>query len=166
VVTRTDGEASAAGAAAAGTRLAELDRALALVGASPARLLGYKDSGLPATGDPASFWRADLDQAGGRLVGHLRELRPDVLVTYDAAGIYGHPDHIQAHRVALLAAEASGSAALHPAAGPAHRPPPVYLVTVPRSVIQLASRELAGLGVLAGLRLGADPRPLARPTTA
>jgi N-acetyl-1-D-myo-inositol-2-amino-2-deoxy-alpha-D-glucopyranoside deacetylase len=163
VVTCTDGEASAAGAGPADTRLAELDRALALLGAGPARLLGYKDSGLPATGDPASFWRADLDRAVGRLVGHLRELRPDVLVTYDAAGIYGHPDHIQAHRAALLAAEASGSAALYPAAGPACRPPRVYLVTVPRSVIQLASRELAGLGVLAGLRLGADPDTLGTP---
>jgi N-acetyl-1-D-myo-inositol-2-amino-2-deoxy-alpha-D-glucopyranoside deacetylase len=99
--------------------LAELDRALELLGAGPARLLGYKDSGLPATGDPASFWRADIDDAVGRLVGQLRELRPDVLVAYDAAGIYGHPDHVQAHRVALLAAEASGSAALYPAAGPA-----------------------------------------------
>jgi LmbE family N-acetylglucosaminyl deacetylase len=163
VVTCTDGEESAAGPGPAGTRLAELDRALDLLGAGPARLLGYKDSGLPATGDPASFWRADLDEAVGRLVGHLRQLRPDVLVTYDAAGIYGHPDHVQAHRAALLAAEACGSAALYPEAGPSCPPPRVYLVTVPRSVIQLANRELAGLGLLAGLRLGADADDLGTP---
>lgn len=163
VVTCTDGEAATAGPGPAGTRVAELERALALLGAGPARLLGYKDSGLPAAGDPASFWRAEVDDAVGRLVGHLRDLRPDVLVAYDAAGIYGHPDHIQAHRVALLAAEASASAALYPAAGPACPPPRVYLVTVPRSVVQLAARELGGLGLLGGLRLGAEAERLGTP---
>ena len=163
VVTCTDGEAGAASDGPAGTRLAELGRALAILGTAPARLLGYKDSGMPAAGDPGSFWRADLDEAVGRLVGHLRQLRPDVLVAYDAAGIYGHPDHIQAHRVGLLAAEACGSAALYRAAGPAWRPPRVYLVTVPRSVIQLAGRELADIGLPAGLRLGADPATLGTP---
>jgi LmbE family N-acetylglucosaminyl deacetylase len=163
VVTCTDGEASAAAADAAGTRLAELARSLELLGAGPPRLLGYKDSGLPAGDDPASFWRAEVDEAVGRLVGHVRDLRPDVLVGYDAVGLYGHPDHVQAHRVALLAAEAAASPALYRQAGPACPPPRVYLVTVPRSVIRLASRELASLGLLAGLRLGADADDLGTP---
>jgi N-acetyl-1-D-myo-inositol-2-amino-2-deoxy-alpha-D-glucopyranoside deacetylase len=134
-------------------RAAELASALELLGAGAPRLLGYRDSGMAADSDPGSFWRADLDEAVGRLVGHLRDFRPDVLVAYDAFGLYGHPDHVQAHRVALLAAEASGTAALYPQAGPAWRVPRVYLVTLPRSLVELARRQLAGLGLLAGMRL-------------
>jgi N-acetyl-1-D-myo-inositol-2-amino-2-deoxy-alpha-D-glucopyranoside deacetylase len=139
-------------------RAAELASALELLGAGPPRLLGYRDSGMPADSDPGSFWRADLDEAVGRLVGHLRDFRPDVLVAYDAFGLYGHPDHVQAHRVALLAAEASGIAALYPQAGPAWRVPRLYLVTLPRSLVELARRQLAGLGLLAGMRLPAAAR--------
>src|SRR5262249_9042136 len=81
---------------------------------------GWRDSGmmgLRANDDPGSFWRADLAQAAAELALVIREVRPQVLVTYDANGCYGHPDHIQAHRVAREGVRlAAGSADL--GAGP------------------------------------------------
>ncbi len=131
-------------------RRAELAESLRLLGAGEPRLLGYRDSGMlgtPGNDDPASFWRADFDQAVGRLVGQLRAFRPDVLVTYDAFGGYGHPDHLQAHRVALVAAEACAIPALYPDAGDPWRVRKVYLATIPRSAIAAANVELARRGL-------------------
>ncbi|MBA2530304.1 MAG: N-acetyl-1-D-myo-inositol-2-amino-2-deoxy-alpha-D-glucopyranoside deacetylase [Euzebyales bacterium] len=131
-------------------RRGELARALTTLGAGEPRLLGYADSGMAGTegnDDPASFWRANLDEAVGRLVGEIRAFRPDVLVTYDAFGGYGHPDHIQTHRVGLLAAEAADVAALYPAAGPPWRIRKLYLTTIPKGVIVQASARMAAMGL-------------------
>ncbi|MGH8908283.1 MAG: N-acetyl-1-D-myo-inositol-2-amino-2-deoxy-alpha-D-glucopyranoside deacetylase [Egibacteraceae bacterium] len=128
----------------------ELSRALEILGAGPPRLLGYIDSGMMGTDgndDPESFWRAPFDQAVGRLVAHIRQLRPDVLVTYDAFGAYGHPDHIQAHRVAIAAVEAADVAALYPDAGPAWRVRKVYYATIPSSAILRVNGWLAERGL-------------------
>lgn len=70
--------------------------------------LGYRDSGMTGwegNGDADSFWQADLDQAASRLAEILREEGADVLTIYDWHGGYGHPDHIQVHRVGKRAAE-------------------------------------------------------------
>lgn len=131
-------------------RRVELENALAILGAGPPRLVGYRDSGMigtPGNLDERSFMRADFNDAVRRIVGHIREFRPDVLVTYDAFGLYGHPDHIQAHRVALVAAEACAVPALFPFAGEAWRIPKVYLVTVPQSFTETAHRELTSRGL-------------------
>jgi N-acetyl-1-D-myo-inositol-2-amino-2-deoxy-alpha-D-glucopyranoside deacetylase len=131
-------------------RLAELTAALDRLGAGPPRMLGYVDSGMAGTDgndDPASFWRADFDEAVGRLVAMLRELRPDVFVTYDAFGGYGHPDHVQTHRIGLVAAEACGKAEVYPDAGPAWRIRKVYFSTIAKSWALKASRELVALGL-------------------
>jgi N-acetyl-1-D-myo-inositol-2-amino-2-deoxy-alpha-D-glucopyranoside deacetylase len=92
-------------------RAAELDCSVAhLRGRGPGELhlhrLGYRDSGMvdsEANGHADAFWQADLDESTGRLVSVVREARPTVMVTYDANGNYGHPDHINAHRVAVAA---------------------------------------------------------------
>lgn len=131
-------------------RRTELERALDRLGAGPPRLLGYADSGMMGTADnddPRSFWRADVDEAVGRLVAEVRAFEPDVLVTYDAYGGYGHPDHIQAHRVALLAAEAAACAPLYPEAGPPWRVAKVYLSTLPKRAILEGARALAARGL-------------------
>ncbi|MFJ8939054.1 N-acetyl-1-D-myo-inositol-2-amino-2-deoxy-alpha-D-glucopyranoside deacetylase [Streptomyces sp. NPDC102365] len=93
-------------------RLAELAEAMRALGVRDTRSLGgpgrYEDSGmmgLPDNDNPRCFWRADVDEAAAHLVGVIREVRPHVLVTYDPDGGYGHPDHIQAHRVAMRAAD-------------------------------------------------------------
>jgi N-acetyl-1-D-myo-inositol-2-amino-2-deoxy-alpha-D-glucopyranoside deacetylase len=64
--------------------------------------------GTEGNDDPRCFWRADVDQAADALLDVIREVRPQVLVTYDANGFYGHPDHIQAHRVSMRAFERAG----------------------------------------------------------
>jgi N-acetyl-1-D-myo-inositol-2-amino-2-deoxy-alpha-D-glucopyranoside deacetylase len=94
-----------------GHRVGELAAACEALGVSDWRFLGgsgrWRDSGMMGTrtnDEPRSFWRADLDQSAAPLVSIIREVRPQVIVTYDARGFYGHPDHIQAHRVARLAA--------------------------------------------------------------
>ncbi len=98
-------------------RRGELDDAMAALGVTDHRFLGgfgtYRDSGMQWHADghaiPAddihdnAFWRADLTDAADQLVAVIREVRPQVLVTYDQFGGYGHPDHIQAHRVATYA---------------------------------------------------------------
>jgi N-acetyl-1-D-myo-inositol-2-amino-2-deoxy-alpha-D-glucopyranoside deacetylase len=93
-------------------RIGELDAACAELGVTDHRFLGgpgrWRDSGMMGTegnDDPRCFWRADLDEAADALLDVIREVRPQVLVTYDANGFYGHPDHIQAHRVARRAFE-------------------------------------------------------------
>jgi N-acetyl-1-D-myo-inositol-2-amino-2-deoxy-alpha-D-glucopyranoside deacetylase len=96
-------------------RIGELDAACAALGVTDHRFLGgpgrWRDSGMMGTegnDDPRCFWRADLDQAADALLGVIRAVRPQVLVTYDANGFYGHPDHIQAHRVAWRAFQQAG----------------------------------------------------------
>ena len=96
-------------------RTGELTAACAALGVSDHRFLGgpgrWRDSGMMGTAgndDPRCFWRADVDQAAGALLDVIGEVRPQVLVTYDANGAYGHPDHIQAHRVAWRACELAG----------------------------------------------------------
>ncbi len=96
-------------------RIGELDAACAELGVTDHRYLGgpgrWRDSGMIGTAgndDPRSFWQADVDEAAAALLGVIRAVRPQVLVTYDANGFYGHPDHIQAHRVAWRAFEQAG----------------------------------------------------------
>ncbi len=109
-----DGDA-AAGAALGEYRAGELAAACAALGVSGYRFLGgpgrWTDSGMMglAANDAAGcFWRAGLAAAARELAAIVAEIRPQVLVSYDANGFYGHPDHIQAHRVAWRAFELSG----------------------------------------------------------
>jgi N-acetyl-1-D-myo-inositol-2-amino-2-deoxy-alpha-D-glucopyranoside deacetylase len=89
----------------AAIRAAELACSVAALGngAIHQHLLGYRDSGMMGTdanGHPGSFWKADLDEATRRLTDIVREARPAAIVTYDENGNYGHPDHINAARIA------------------------------------------------------------------
>jgi LmbE family N-acetylglucosaminyl deacetylase len=71
--------------------------------------------GTPENDAPGSFWQADIDEAAGRLAEILQEEAADVLVAYDENGNYGHPDHIQVHRVGVRAAELAGTAKVYEA---------------------------------------------------
>jgi N-acetyl-1-D-myo-inositol-2-amino-2-deoxy-alpha-D-glucopyranoside deacetylase len=96
-------------------RVEELTAAMKALGISDHRFLGegaikYRDSGMMGTepnNRPDSFWQADFDVATNHLVRVIDEIKPHILITYDEFGGYGHPDHIQAHRVAMSAAEKS-----------------------------------------------------------
>jgi len=125
-----------------GYRIVELERACATLGVTDHRFLGgaghYRDSGmmgLPTNDHPRAFWRADVDQAAGLLLKIIDEVRPQVMITYDDNGFYGHPDHIQAHRVAMRAAELAGDG------GPAK----IYFTAMPRSVLEGGMDAFRGL---------------------
>jgi LmbE family N-acetylglucosaminyl deacetylase len=110
-------------------RRGELECSLKALGDPAAHLLGYRDSGMmgtPPNKRSDSFWQADLDAATEQVVRVIRTSRPSVLVRYDERGGYGHPDHIQAHRVAVAAAEAAADPNRYPEAGPPHRVHKVY----------------------------------------
>lgn len=170
VVTCTGGEhgtifAADVDVAAVAPRLAEvrageLAAALEILGVSQHRPLGYVDSGIvgaDTNADPHSFWRADVDEAVGHLVAVIRAVRPEVLVTYDAFGGYGHPDHVQTHRVAVLAVEAAAMAALYPDGGPAWRTPKVYYSTLPKHTIALLNAAMTSAGMLSPFGTATDP---------
>jgi LmbE family N-acetylglucosaminyl deacetylase len=95
------------------TRRHELESSCEILGISDLEMLGYRDSGMmgwPQNDAPGSFWTTPVTEAAGRLSGLIERYRPQVVVTYDANGFYGHPDHIQAHRITLAALEAKPSA--------------------------------------------------------
>ena len=98
-------------------RIGELAAACAALGVTDHRFLGgagrWRDSGMmgtPGNDAPGCFWRADLDEAAAELVTVILDVRPQVLVSYDDRGDYGHPDHIQAHRVAWRAFQLAAAA--------------------------------------------------------
>jgi LmbE family N-acetylglucosaminyl deacetylase len=93
-------------------RAIELAAACEILGVARHEYLGYGDSGMagePSNDDPGSFWKADLDEASKRLASILEDEQADVFVTYDENGGYGHPDHIQVHRVGIRAAALAGT---------------------------------------------------------
>jgi LmbE family N-acetylglucosaminyl deacetylase len=92
-------------------RMEEVRRSTEAIGVHRVEFLGYGDSGMmgtPENDDPAAFWQADVDEAASRLAAILRDERPEVLLVYDVNGNYGHPDHIQVHRVGVRAGEQAG----------------------------------------------------------
>ncbi|MCW2875530.1 N-acetyl-1-D-myo-inositol-2-amino-2-deoxy-alpha-D-glucopyranoside deacetylase [Actinacidiphila oryziradicis] len=123
-------------------RIGELAAAMAELGVTDHRFLGgpgrYRDSGMMGLAQnehPAAFWQADVEEAAGHLVEVIREVRPQVLVTYDPNGGYGHPDHIQAHRVAMRAAELTPDIVRK-----------VYWNCIPRSVVEQGFARLRAQG--------------------
>lgn len=131
----------------------ELAAAMAVLGVTDHRFLGgpgcYRDSGMmdtPANARPECFWRADLREAAAHLVAVIREVRPQVLVTYDDFGGYGHPDHIQAHRVAMYALVLAAAPTFRPELGPAWDIAKVYWGALPKSAIQKGLDALVAAG--------------------
>lgn len=129
----------------------ELSEALEVLGTARHHWLGgrgrWRDSGIPASGHPGSFAIADLDEAVYALVEILRAERPQVVVTYDANGGYGHPDHIQANRVTMAALDPAADPGFAPELGEPWQVAKVYWMTLPRRMM-LAALEA---GVLPSL---------------
>ncbi|GHH62449.1 1D-myo-inositol 2-acetamido-2-deoxy-alpha-D-glucopyranoside deacetylase [Kitasatospora indigofera] len=144
-------------------RIGELAHAMRVAGVADFRFLGgegrYRDSGMMGVPDndvPGCFWRADLDEAAGHLVAVVREVRPQVLVTYDENGGYGHPDHIQAHRVAMRAYDLAADPEFRPDLGPAWRIAKVYWNRMPRSVLERGLAEAAAKAPFPGVAQPSD----------
>jgi N-acetyl-1-D-myo-inositol-2-amino-2-deoxy-alpha-D-glucopyranoside deacetylase len=136
-----------------GYRIAERAAAMAALGVTDSRWLGgagrYRDSGMmgtPANEHPRAFWNADLDEAVAHAVAVVREVRPQVVVTYDEKGGYGHPDHIQAHRVAISAVEVAADPGYRPELGEPWDVAKVYWYAMPRSVVRQGIEAMAALG--------------------
>jgi len=144
-------------------REVELKDAMAQLGISDFRFLGapnkkWRDSGMMGTtqnerGDV--FWQADLDEASYELVKIILEIKPQVLITYDEFGGYGHPDHIKAHRVAMRATEL--------AAEQGWQISKIYWNTMPRSVIQMGIEKMKEVGSDFFGAESADDLPFAKP---
>ena len=138
-------------------RMTELADAMGALGVTDWRLLGgsgtYRDSGMmgtPANERAECFWRADLLEAATHLVAVIREVRPQVLVTYDDFGGYGHPDHINAHRVAMYGMVLAEAPSFRPDLGPAHSVSKAYWTAFPRSVIREGITALREAGETTG----------------
>ncbi|MFE0737655.1 N-acetyl-1-D-myo-inositol-2-amino-2-deoxy-alpha-D-glucopyranoside deacetylase [Streptomyces sp. NPDC058855] len=134
-------------------RAGELAAAMAELGVTDHRFLGgpgrFRDSGMMGVEQnerPGAFWNAPVDEAAPYLVEIVRETRPQVLVTYDPDGGYGHPDHIQAHRVAMRAADLAADPAYRPDLGPAHTIAKIYWNRVPRPFLEAAFARLRAEG--------------------
>lgn len=100
-------------------RTEELRCSVATLGIGQLYMLGYRDSGMagtPANAHPLAFTNVDVEAAAARLVALVRAERPQVIITYDERGGYGHPDHIMAHRIAVAAYEGAGDAERFPVA--------------------------------------------------
>jgi N-acetyl-1-D-myo-inositol-2-amino-2-deoxy-alpha-D-glucopyranoside deacetylase len=124
-------------------RRVELATALALLGVSDHEYLGgagrYRDSGMMGTApndQPQCFWRADLLEAASHLVATIRRTRPQVVVTYDDFGQYGHPDHIQAHRVTSYALVLAAAPSFCPDLGEPWEVTKVYWTALPKAAVK------------------------------
>ena len=152
-------------------RRTELAAAMAALGVTDWRLLGgpgtYRDSGMmgtPSNDRPDCFWRADLLEAATHLVEVIREVRPQVVVTYDEFGGYGHPDHIQAHRVATYGLSLAEAPSFRPDLGPAHAVAKVYWIAMPRAVVRAGIEALRAAGETTGFAaMDPDDIPFACP---
>ena len=141
----------------------ELKNAMDELGVKDFRFLGapskkWRDSGMmgtPANDRDDVFWQADLDEASIELVKIILEIKPQVLITYDEFGGYGHPDHIKAHRVAMRAAEL--------AANQGWQVSKIYWNTMPRSVIQMGIEKMKEVGSDFFGAESADDLPFAKP---
>lgn len=131
-------------------RQLELKNAMAKLKVTDYRFLGfagkYRDSGMAETASnthPQSFINADLLQAASDLVAVIREVKPDILITYDEFGGYGHPDHIQAHRVSHYAKDLAKVASFKPELGEAHEISKLYWTAIPFSHVEKGFAKVA-----------------------
>jgi N-acetyl-1-D-myo-inositol-2-amino-2-deoxy-alpha-D-glucopyranoside deacetylase len=131
-------------------RARELAASAEALGVARVVELGYRDSGMagtPANQDPRAFLRANADEAIGRLVAIVRAERPQVLVCPNERGDYGHPDHVQANRIATAAFAVAGDPTRYPTAGRAWAPAKLYYSAFARSAMERFTAALREAGI-------------------
>jgi len=138
-------------------RTEELARSAEILGIDRVVRLGYRDSGMmrwPQNSDPKAFWSTPIDEAAERVAAIMRDERPQVVMTYNEFGFYGHPDHIQAHRVTVRALEL------------VDYEPTLYFNAIPDSVMAMMrerfeneAREMRAADIAQGL----EPEPEGEP---
>jgi LmbE family N-acetylglucosaminyl deacetylase len=138
-------------------RRAELSGAARALGLAGVLYLGYRDSGMRGAASnklPDALAMAPLEKVVGRMVKIMRELKPGVVLTHDAGGGYGHPDHIATHDATVAAFTAAGDPSRYPAAGPPFAPRKLYFAVRPRGLSKMAVRLMP--------LFGQDPRHFGR----
>jgi LmbE family N-acetylglucosaminyl deacetylase len=127
-------------------RETELRCASAQLGLTGLHFLGYRDSGMTPTADPRAFVNANPDEVVGALVQLIRQIRPQVLVTFDPFGGYGHPDHIFIHHRTTEAFYTAADPKRYPEAGAPYQPQKLYWSTFPKRWLKIVLRLMALLG--------------------
>lgn len=131
-------------------RTAELEQSAIILGVSNLEILGYRDSGMVNTesnNHSESFHMADPDEATGRLVKLVRHYKPQVLISYNEVGGYGHPDHIACHKATVAAFDAAGDASRYADAGAAWTPQKLYYTNSPRKPVMAAWKRMQEMGI-------------------
>lgn len=135
-------------------REGELRCACQVLGVDALHFLDYRDSGMvgsPENLEPHALAMADFDQAVGKIVGHIRHERPDVVITFDETGGYGHPDHIAVHHHTKAAFAAAADAARYPeqleAGMEPHQAQKLYFTAIPQRFFRAAAAKMIELGV-------------------
>jgi mycothiol conjugate amidase Mca len=134
-------------------RRAEVRQSAAIFGISEIAILGYRDSGMagtPANDDPRNFHNANPEEAVERLVRVIRRERPQVLITDDERGTYGHPDHLAAHRTTVAAFDAAGDGKRFREAGESWQPKKLYYSAFSRSSFRRMREVLQANGIAWG----------------
>lgn len=130
-------------------RTDELMRAAKELGLKEVFFLGYRDSGMPgmdANQHPDAQINASVEEVAGRVVKYIRELKPDVVLTFDPIGGYKHPDHIHIHKATVLAFANSDNASFYPEAGAPFKPQALYFHVFPKGLLKAAVRLMPLFG--------------------
>jgi LmbE family N-acetylglucosaminyl deacetylase len=144
-------------ASVAELREAELRCAASHLGLEAVHFLGYRDSGMPGASDnvhPDAQIAHPVEEVAGRIVKHIREIRPDVVLTFDPVGGYRHPDHIHVHQATTMAFERAADPAFHPEAGAPFQPPALFYHVFPHKFLRMLTRLMPVFGI--------DPRRFGR----
>jgi LmbE family N-acetylglucosaminyl deacetylase len=130
-------------------RVDELTNASKILGLTDFFYLGYRDSGMqgaPENKHPEAMAAAPVEEVAGRIVKLIRQIKPDVVVTHDEGGGYGHPDHLATHYGVVKAFQATGDPEQYPDAGPAFQPAKLYFLLHPRRLMKVMIKLMPLLG--------------------
>ena len=131
-------------------REAELRCAAQHLGLKGVYFLGYRDSGMPgmeANQHPDAQINHSIDEVAGRVVKYIRELKPDVVLTFDPIGGYRHPDHIHIHQATVLAFEKADDASFHPESGSPFKPRALYFHVFQYGFLRFVTRVMPIFGI-------------------
>jgi LmbE family N-acetylglucosaminyl deacetylase len=124
--------------------------AIQSLGLTDLHLLGYRDSGMPDTPEnkhPNAQINHSIEEVAGKVVKYIREIKPDIVLTFDPMGGYRHPDHIHIQKATTLAFEKADDASFYPEAGPPFKPLALYYHLFPRKFLKWATRLMPLFGM-------------------
>jgi len=130
-------------------RTDELTRAAKELGLKEVIFLGYRDSGMPgmdANQHPNAQINHPIEEVAGKVVKHIREIKPDIVITFDPIGGYKHPDHIHIHKATVLAFANAEDESFHPEAGQGWKPQALYFQVFPRGFLKAMTRLMPLFG--------------------